>query len=337
MSPGTLESALAGAVEARYGLALRFERVGGEVDLNFRGAGDVGRYFLKVSRRGSEPPADPRLLAYLSDRRPRPSVATPLSTRDGALWFDVDPAIALPGPAGRWCAWLTTLLPGSCPQPDELGSAERRAVGRALAELDLALAGTKIVRSVPVRWDVRRAGDALLELTGTTPPVAGRDVLAAELERLRDDVLPRLAELPVQLVHNDFNKDNILVEDGRVTGIVDFGDAVYAPRVQDLGTAAAYFCRAPDISETIGDLVAGYHAVLPLDAGEIALVPEIARGRCALALTLARCAAARTNSASHRAYLLRNEKLTGDRLAALRAAARDAPSAGRSPVQVSRP
>jgi Ser/Thr protein kinase RdoA (MazF antagonist) len=60
------------------------------------------------------------------------------------------------------------------------------------------------------------------------------------LTSLREEALPRLADLPQQIIHNDFSPTNILCRGDAVTGIVDFGDMMRAPRVLDPATACSY-------------------------------------------------------------------------------------------------
>ena len=57
-------------------------------------------------------------------------------------------------------------------------------------------------------------------------------------------MLPRLAALRAQVIHNDYHLYNVLVapdDQARiVTGIIDFGDMVHAPLVGEVATAAAF-------------------------------------------------------------------------------------------------
>jgi 4-aminobutyrate aminotransferase-like enzyme len=73
-----------------------------------------------------------------------------------------------------------------------------------------------------------------------------------------------------------------------VIGIVDFGDMVIAPVVCDPAIAAAYLAFGrDDPGSAIAELLVGYHAVWPLGADEVALVPDLVAGRLAQSLLVA--------------------------------------------------
>ncbi|MBQ0818729.1 phosphotransferase, partial [Microvirga sp. HBU67558] len=56
------------------------------------------------------------------------------------------------------------------------------------------------------------------------------------LDRFEQFVLPAMPNLRTQVIHNDLNPHNVLVAErdhDHVTGVIDFGDAVLAPLVND--------------------------------------------------------------------------------------------------------
>ena len=75
------------------------------------------------------------------------------------------------------------------------------------------------------------------------------------LEGFERHAVPLLRGLRRQVIHNDFNPHNVLadaVDDTRIAGVIDFGDMVHAPLVQDLATACAYLkaiCSPPSIHQ----------------------------------------------------------------------------------------
>ena len=98
-----------------------------------------------------------------------------------------------------------------------------------------------------IQWDLAR-GRALVR--ERRPDIADA-ALGAAIDRamLEYDrvTAPHLAVLPRATIHGDLNDHNILIGDSdgadgssRVTGIVDYGDAVYSFAVADLAIAIAY-------------------------------------------------------------------------------------------------
>ena len=94
-------------------------------------------------------------------------------------------------------------------------------------------------------------------------------------------VLPISNDLPQSVVHNDANDYNILLEgEGekvKVSGLIDFGDAVYTHTINDLAIAAAYAAiDKQDPLEIIIALTKGYHRQNKLNDLELqALLPAI--------------------------------------------------------------
>ncbi|MGH3420749.1 MAG: phosphotransferase, partial [Streptosporangiaceae bacterium] len=110
-----------------------------------------------------------------------------------------------------------------------------------------------------------------------------------------------------QLVHNDFSPDNTLISpDGsRACGIIDFGDATVTALVNDLAIAVANMLGdGPDPFGPGLDLIAGYHAVTPLAAAELSLLPDLILGRVVARIIISEWRAERFPE--NRAYVLRN-------------------------------
>jgi Ser/Thr protein kinase RdoA (MazF antagonist) len=86
------------------------------------------------------------------------------------------------------------------------------------------------------------------------------------------------------------NQCNVIVdfnEDGLVIGMIDFGDMVYAPLVNDLAVAAAYQTIATGnlIQGTI-HLLSGYQKEYPLNENELALLPALIINRITMTVII---------------------------------------------------
>jgi homoserine kinase type II len=89
-------------------------------------------------------------------------------------------------------------------------------------------------------------------------------------------------ELPALPGHFDFHHDNLLFQQGELTGVLDFDFVRLDARVADVATSIASDCRAPpaynDIDpEAAGAFVAGYSEHAPLSDQELQLVTPLAR------------------------------------------------------------
>ena len=91
----------------------------------------------------------------------------------------------------------------------------------------------------------------------------------------------------------------------RIAGVIDFGDMVHAPLVNNLAVAAAYqLAPAGHPLETVADLVGAYHGVVPLEDAELDLLFDLIATRMVLTVTISGWRAARYPD--NAAYILRN-------------------------------
>ncbi|MFS0729463.1 phosphotransferase [Curtobacterium sp. 1P10AnD] len=124
----------------------------------------------------------------------------------------------------------------------------------------------------------------------------------------RDTLGPALAAMPRQVLHADANLSNVLVTDGRISGVIDFGDAVEAPRVLDVAVTACYLAIA--LGSFHHPLVARYTdriaRTLDLSPAERATVLPLAGCRLVQAVVLARDTARRDPARAD--YVLRYDR-----------------------------
>ena len=203
---------------------------------------------------------------------------------------------------------LLTYLEGTVLSAAEAGAGLHRNIGAMQARMTRGLqsffhpAGDHFLQ-----WDIKQA-DSLRPML---PDVADA-TLRADLTRLLDhfdaEIAPRLPHLRAQIVHNDFNPHNLLIDGPvgtQVTGIIDFGDMVHTPIACDLAVACSYqIAEGPAPMAHIAEMLRGYHAVLPLEDAEIALLPDLMRLRHATTLSIGAWRARRYPE--NAAYILRN-------------------------------
>ncbi|MGD8822643.1 MAG: aminotransferase class III-fold pyridoxal phosphate-dependent enzyme [Anaerolineales bacterium] len=96
-----------------------------------------------------------------------------------------------------------------------------------------------------------------------------------------------MATVPHGLIHGDLNDDNLLVTDGKLSGLLDFGDALYNPLICDLAIALTYaLIYESDPWRAGAQVVAGYHSVRPLSPTEVELLYPLICGRLAVSLVM---------------------------------------------------
>jgi hydroxylysine kinase len=315
-SPPVNEFDAAEAILACYGLAGDLTRLPGEADDNFlldsAGRGGRGnRYVVKFAHLRADPAVvgvQVRVLRHIEAAAPAlpvPRVLTPLepAAPAGQPW-----AVVPDGPLRGRVVHALSYLDGRLLRSVTTDPPLRRAMGGSLAELGRALRGfdDPLVRR-PLLWDLAQLSQ-LRPLAAERPPGPRTALLTAQLARLTAETLPRLAAQRSQLLHNDFSPDNTLISaDGRqVSGIIDFGDVTVTALVNDVAIAVANLL-GDDGDDLIGpglDLIAGYHAVTPLTAAELGLLPDLILGRVVARIIISEWRAERFPE--NRAYVLRN-------------------------------
>jgi len=180
-------------------------------------------------------------------------------------------------------AIMYSFLPGKPLMDAQRQSAQYRQCGALLATLAQALRGFRHpAMHRPLIWDLRNL-PALRGLLPSIPDVAFAPFVHDFLEIFVRDVVGALAALPHQFVHNDFNARNIIVEadyEARVSGVIDFGDALYTARIADVSVGVIGQLSAPESAdEALEAFAEAYDAITPLEAGEQALLPWLVAAR----------------------------------------------------------
>lgn len=313
----------------RYGLSGELVALSGERDRNYRlhSAADGARYMLKVSH-----PAESALVAdfqtqallHIAAVDPALPVQRIVPTSGGEPSFMADPGDGLPR-----VVRLFSYLPG-LPMPDAPRSMRQREhLARSLARLDLALRDfAHPAGALELPWDIQRA-DAIGGLLAHIADPARRALAEHALNRFQRLAKPTLPHLRAQPIHNDFNIYNVLVDPAdtdRIAGVLDFGDMVHAPLIDDLAVAASYQLGTEgDPLDDIVPFVAAYHSVLPLQRAEIDLLFTLMTARLVMVVAISGWRAARYPE--NAAYLLRNNPLSWARLTACEQLGNDAATA----------
>jgi 4-aminobutyrate aminotransferase-like enzyme/Ser/Thr protein kinase RdoA (MazF antagonist) len=138
-------------------------------------------------------------------------------------------------------------------------------------------------------WNVRAASRLRPLLEGIADP-ARQALVARTLDRHEERVLPQWDRLRGQVVHGDFNLDNLLLDGhGRVAGILDFGDCCHTALAADVAVALASFLRGrppEDVFRTARIALDGFSSRLPLEPIELELLGELVAARLAAIVSI---------------------------------------------------
>src|SRR5947199_5854980 len=248
--------------------------------------GGDGGGVLKISNLGEDPAVlhlETEAILHVSRVDPELPVARPQPSVRG----DYRPTFD--GPDGPHFVRLFDRLHGRAGGP-ELDDRALFDYGATQARLNLALrgffhpaAGRKLL------WDVRHAAELRLHVSAI-PDARRRRLVENVLDRFEERVAPRWPLLRAQVVHGDFNLDNTLLDDeGRISGITDFGDIGFTAQAADFAIGLASLLRgrpADDVFRAARIATDGYQSRIPLEPLELELLGDLVGARLAAIVTI---------------------------------------------------
>ncbi len=172
------------------------------------------------------------------------------------------------------------------PDPREL----HLSMGTFLAKLGNGLDGfSHPNENHRLLWDVAQT-ENLFDLLDNIQDEQKRKMAERALIYYQDNTKELLSKQRKQVIHNDMNPDNVLVtKEGpsSVVGMIDFGDMLHAPLINDLAVACAYEAiRTESLFSGSKDLLQGYHNENKLSESEIMLLPMLTYNRIAMSLII---------------------------------------------------
>lgn len=301
-----------------YGLKGTLKLLNGERDANFLIRSSCGAFVLKFIN----PAEDPGVISFQTQALlhiERHGAHLPVPRVLPALSGEVEPKVLV----SEQTLTLRTVsyLDGISQNLGKPSVALMRELGTSLAEINLALNDFQHPAAHrDLLWDVGHAERIRPYLDNLD--VDQLPLVCALLDSYETSVKPRLAKLRAQVIHNDLNPHNVMLDcetASRVAAIIDFGDALHAPLINELGTALSYQfdADATDPLWQIKAFVAAYHAKIPLQREELAVLGELIAMRMAMVITIAQWRA--SLYPENRTYVLRNLRTTWRNLQCLTA------------------
>jgi 4-aminobutyrate aminotransferase-like enzyme/Ser/Thr protein kinase RdoA (MazF antagonist) len=262
-----------------YGLGVSVRSLPGERDRNFHlHTADRRDFVLKILDFNSSPEATDcqlRVLEHLAEQDPALPVPRVYPT---ALGGEIG---TVAGREGSYATCLMGYLPGELLAGRSPDAPLLENLGGTLARLDVALQGFfHPGLGQRLAWDVRRLPELVAHAAYIESPPLRRSVenaAAALKERL-----PALRSLRSQAIHGDCHAHNVLVHPSsrEISGILDFGDMVHAPRVLEPAVAMSELLAEERVSiEILPGLLSGYARRTPIEPAELELLYDLILGR----------------------------------------------------------
>lgn len=258
-----------------YGLDGKVDWLWGEKDSNYQlTLPDGNTYLLKILNPGESQTVTSfhsQALMHVESRDPTLPVQRIIPTLDGQADFRI-----IDSAGQRRSVRVVSFVPGTAQNDTPTSAKQRYNAGRMLARLQLALEDFTYDGVLsPIIWDMQHSL-MMREFLPLVEDETVRQRLQVAINVFENEVIPVLDTLPIQVIHNDFNTDNILVnanEPDGVTGIIDFGDMVRAPALFDLAVAVSYQMGTDsNLIDEACDCLAGYASLKSLTEQELDLL-----------------------------------------------------------------
>jgi len=285
---------IVGEVADCFGIQGVYTRLDGYQDINYLiTTPDQNKFVVKISdgREADFIHSQNRLLEFLSDHGFKDRIPVPLRTPGGKA------AIVSTEPRDHRIIRVFKYLEGIFLAESSPGIPFFHDLGAFFGKLDQALEGyhDPILQCRTHEWDLSGVMELREDVQLIRDPEIRR-LVQYYLMKYREEVLPVQHSLPRQLIHADGNDWNILLTDSSpassgktdIAGLLDFGDMVYAPRINELAILMAYALMGAKEVEAVYDAVLdGYKTHINLNKPEIKALPWLIAARWCQTLVMA--------------------------------------------------
>ncbi|MGB5655849.1 MAG: aminotransferase class III-fold pyridoxal phosphate-dependent enzyme [Acidimicrobiia bacterium] len=263
-----------------FGITGKCSLLPGEIDENARVTGsDEQDYLLRIS----PPETNVAALRFRQSvldavARAGAGVATPavVPTVTGGTWAALDDGLT-----AHLYSWVDGVAYSEAGRPPELA----HEIGVVAGTIVNALAGLPAgPQPSGFLWDLSDAGTIITKRLGAIDDSRRRRLIERVLDRYE---AIDLGALPRQVVHNDLNDENIVLRDGVISGVIDFGDAIETVRVAELAIACTYAMFDQDDPVGVAsDVISGYRPLAPLTDAEAGALLDLILARLATSVTV---------------------------------------------------
>lgn len=160
------------------------------------------------------------------------------------------------------------------------------SLGNFLGEMDKALKDfSHVAMHKNYLWDVSKAAEAGQKLLFIKDP-AKRRIADYFLLQFETEAMPVISSLRHGYIHNDANDYNVLIRDGKVAGLIDFGDVIFTALINNLAIACTYaMLHTKDPLQVAATIVKGYHEAYPLNENELGVIYYLIAARLCISVT----------------------------------------------------
>ena len=238
-------------------------KMAGYDNLNFRVSVGEQNYVLKIYTLGESIEflkATDEVLEKLSDQFPKSIAAT---SGDKIIQIQYEDKIYL--------AQLLTFLEGTFLGDLQTDEKLLNSFGAFLGKMNATLLTHRSphIEARNQNWDNQHA---LMneDLTQYISDHSQRRLSEYFFQQFKEVVLPHQYKLRKSIIQADANEWNTLSQDGKVSGLIDFGDIAYSWLINELAVALPYALFGKEnLVEAVCQIIKTYHQELPLEEKEL--------------------------------------------------------------------
>jgi ethanolamine-phosphate phospho-lyase len=192
--------------------------------------------------------AETHLLLFLQDRFPF-ETPSPIPI-DANSWF-----VSIEHEGKQHLMRLISFLEGELLAENQAGQELWSNLGSFTAQLHVALEPFRSYE-IEARKQIWDLGYAQLNWDNIEFIEAKEDrkYIQYFMDAFEQKILPIQHQLPSQIIQNDGNDWNILTHHQEVTGIIDFGDVCWGPRIYDIAITLTYLMMDEDFPLNVGEV-----------------------------------------------------------------------------------
>ncbi len=161
--------------------------------------------------------------------------------------------------------------------------------GEILAKADLVLQklNLPVIKARQYEWDILQIDLSKKYFQEIENP-ADRKLVEYFYLQFNEEVRPNIPELRKSIIHADANDYNILVENDKISGIIDFGDSVYSLLINELAVALTYIMFEKNEPLKYAEaVIKGYQKIIPLQEKETDILYYLIAARLCISVSQA--------------------------------------------------
>ena len=271
-------------VQKHFSLKGELSPLVGYEDINYKLHADVASFVVKFSKESLRENIETQTLVMqtLADSDSSNIYPNLIRSKQGNLLENVE--VEGNSYILRVIPWLEGTIYAESERSDSLHT----SLGQTLANMDKVLfeSGIWYRGKTDSTWDIQFA-DLSKEQLCHIKNDEDRRVVAYFLQQF-SLLKPELQAVRKSMIHADVNDYNMLVQGQKISGIIDFGDAVYAPLIDELAVSLAYALMGQeDLLQVSLLVIDAYHCTFALEEKEVDLLYYLIAARLCVCISQA--------------------------------------------------